>query len=147
MRHVLLDLNGTLIFRSKDGKRFIRPRAAECLRRLHQYYNVGIVTSMNENNTLSALDAIDRHWRRYVVNVFSRDYTLPAPPELGLPPYAAIRDVSKITVELGVDVSELIFVDNDTYKYPKDCCVIRVSNYTGSDDDTDLDTVLRELGA
>ena len=60
---LFFDLNGTLIFRNKNGKIRVRPQTVYVLKELAKTYDVYIVTSMIMKNALISLKGIDKQWQ------------------------------------------------------------------------------------
>jgi len=109
---VLFDLNGTLVLR-KNKKVVVRNGTKEMLIRLAKHHEVYIVTSMLWRNALVCLNAIDLEWKRYIRYVFCSDFCLPCSTHK----YKLVRNIPKIIHNLQTDPSNVIFIDNEDFKY------------------------------
>ena len=148
----LFDLNGTLIFRTKSKNTppelHIRPHTLELLKYLSTKNSgttrIYIATSMIYKNVVPILNCIYPQWNTIISGIFDNAYTIQAPTKEY--PYRTLRNVRKIAYKLNMRTTDLIFVDNDLYKYPRGITnVIIVSSYTGNPEDSELSQVFKFL--
>lgn len=147
---LLLDLNGTLCYRTydpvtKERSVVIRPFALEVITELSQHYTLGVVTSMKLPNAKYILYALSPKWKAYFKYVFDSTYCIPMPTDED--PYLLARDLNKIMGTLKCDKSNVIFVDNDVGKYLEEGYDVRVvSTFDATvENDTELLRIRDEL--
>jgi hypothetical protein len=141
---VLLDLNGTLAYRSsfavtgsvirgeQSKGRWIYPRpgAAKLIERLAAECRVFICTSMIEANAVAVLKTIRTDYGSFVERLLDRSFNKADPDRSeGGNEWDTIRDVPKIlTAVKPAGLSSLIFVDNELRKCrgaPSNCYILQ----------------------
>ena len=141
---LLLDLNGTIIYRSakpieksqvigiKSRGRWLYPRpGAECLlSELAKHYYIYICTTMYHKNAVSSLEVITPTYLQYIRTVLDREYDKEDPHwrTSGGNEWDMIYDTKKIWPRIiPNDERSCIFVDNEQRKCiecPRNCLVI-----------------------
>ena len=140
--NVLLDLNGTLIYRTTKpvldlpfghhikGKWYYRRLSSTpLLKELSKLANVYIYTSMIEHNVVSCLHSLYPDYKNFITGILDRRYNKPDPN--GTESYDTVRDLDKIWNDqvLSKDIrpENTILVDNEARKvaeYSKNALII-----------------------
>lgn len=144
MKKILVfDLNGTLVHRTavkhEDGRlersTLVRPHVEGILRDLTGEYTVRFITSMVWKNAVPCLRAITPDWRE-ISPLCIVGHETPAPTDEE--PWRTVRDVARVVATLGTTLDNIIFVDNDSYKYEgTGARVVIVPPYKGVVDEDD----------
>jgi hypothetical protein len=138
---LLLDLNGTLIYRSDSELKqvpggvhvrgrwlYARPGAVALLEKLASRFTLLVCTSMVLHNALSCLEVISPDWQRWIRKVLDRPYNRPDPN--GGHEWDTVRDVKRILADSELTFLRLenfIFVDNESRKCvdaPTNCLIV-----------------------
>jgi NLI interacting factor-like phosphatase len=141
---LLIDLNGTLIYRSvsevRDSKVagtrvngkwiYARPGAARFLETLSQHFTLYICTSMMMRNAMASLLVLGEHTTCRVTSVLDATFCKPDPDrhKQGGQDWDVIRDATKIWARVKPhDETTTLFVDNELRKcaeVPRSCLLV-----------------------
>lgn len=124
---LLVDLNGTIIYRSETpvvnarptlyirGKYYYaRPDAIEFLSSLSKSFRIAIYSSVMKHNITAFLSAMDKNWKDYISDVYDRSYNKPSPSPKR--EWDTVRDMSKILKVSGYTDKSFIVLDNESHK-------------------------------
>lgn len=124
---LLIDLNGTVIFRTEEqipgakytaafrGKfYYARPDIISFLREMSKHYVVGIYSSVMRHNITTFLMAMDPNWKSYITYIYDRDFTKPDPN--GENKWDTIRDMDKIWTISRHSELDTVLLDNEPRK-------------------------------
>lgn len=130
-RHVIFDMNGTLVLRSREkiaganliarltcGKYlYSRPGAVAILKILSARYRVHICTGMTTEDALECLGDAFPEWEQHITKpVLSREYTLKVSQGKS---FVVVRNIPAILRAIRArSIDEVIFVDDHKSKLP-----------------------------
>jgi len=145
-RLLLLDLNGTMIYRTEYPLRnakpslfvrskytYVRIGSPKFVQKMSQYFTVGVYSSVMSHNIEASLNAILPNWKRFISVVYDRNYNKKDPDPVK--EWDTVRDMTKIWKPSSqFNSKNTILVDNESRKV-QDCPenAIIVSQYEAAD--------------